>query len=60
MSTTIRLFFGKHVIQTNPSRFGERLFSDICLCRLCLKQEKKNAGFHVLSQGVPEGRSSEE
>ena len=29
---------GKHVIQTNPSKFDERLFSDIYLCRLRLKQ----------------------
>ena len=26
------------MIQTNPSKFDERLFSDIYLCRLCLKQ----------------------
>ena len=26
--TTIK-FLGKHVIQTNPSKFDERLFSDI-------------------------------
>ena len=29
---------GKHVIQTNLSKFEERLFSDKYLCRLCLKQ----------------------
>ena len=45
MSTTIRLIFGKHVIQTNPSKFGERLFSDIYLCRLCLKDERKMKDF---------------
>ena len=30
MDTTIK-FLGKHVIKTNPSKFDERLFSEICL-----------------------------
>ena len=29
------------MIQTNPSKFDERLFSDIYLCRLRLKQGKE-------------------
>ena len=37
MYTTLR-YLGKRVIQTNPSKFDERLFSDIYLCRLPLKQ----------------------
>ena len=37
---TILKFLGKRVIQTNPSKFDERLFSDIYLYRLCLKQRK--------------------
>ena len=37
MYTTIKVL-GKHAIQTNPSKFDERLFSDIYLCRLRLKQ----------------------
>ena len=37
MYTTLT-FLGKRVIQTNPSKFDERLFSDIYLCRLRLKQ----------------------
>ena len=32
---------GKRVIQTNLSKFDERLFSDIYLCRLCLKQGRE-------------------
>ena len=28
------------MIQTNPSKFDERLFSDIYLCRLRLKQRR--------------------
>ena len=40
MYTTLT-FLGKHVIQTNPSKFDERLFSDIYLCRLRLKQGRE-------------------
>ena len=43
------------MIQTNRSKFDEKVFSDIYLCRLHLK----NTGFYVLRQGAPEGRSSE-
>ena len=32
---------GKHVMQTNPSKFDERLFSAIYLCRLRLKQRRE-------------------
>ena len=32
---------GKRVIQTNPSKFDERLFSDIYLFRLRLKQGRE-------------------
>ena len=32
------MFLGKRVIQTHPSKFDERLFSDIYLRRLRLKQ----------------------
>ena len=52
-------FLGKHAIQTNPSKFDERLFSDIYLCILRLKQGREVQDFCVLRQGVPEGRSSE-
>ena len=39
-------FFGdKHVIQTNLSKFDERLFSDIYLCRQRLKQEREMQDF---------------
>ena len=34
-------FLGKRVIQTNPSKFDARLFSDIYLCRLRLKQGRE-------------------
>ena len=40
MYTTIK-FLGNNVIQTNPSKFAERLFSDIYLCRLQLKQGRE-------------------
>ena len=49
--------FRRHVIQTNPSKFDERLFSDIHLCRLRLNQGREIHDF-VLRQGVPDGRSS--
>ena len=38
---TILHFLGKHVIQTNLSKFDKRLFSDIYLSRLCLKQGRE-------------------
>ena len=57
MYTTMK-FVGKHVIQTNLSKFDERLFSGIYLFRLRLKQRREVPDF-VLRQGVPEGRSSE-
>ena len=44
MYTTIK-FLGKHVIQTNPSKFDERLFSDIYLCRLRLKPGREIQDF---------------
>ena len=37
MYTTVK-YLGKHVIKANPSQFYERLFSEICLWRLGLKQ----------------------
>ena len=47
MYTSIQhsVFLGKHVIQTNPFRFDERLFSDIYLCRLPLKQGREIEDF---------------
>ena len=38
-------FLGKDVIQTNTSKFDERLFSDIYLCRLRLKQGRERQDF---------------
>ena len=38
--TTIT-FLGKHAIQTNPSKFDGKLFSDKYLCRLRLKQGRE-------------------
>ena len=40
-------FLGKHVIQTNPSRFDEMLFLDGYLCRLRFETRKRNTGFYV-------------
>ena len=39
------VFLGRHVIQTYPSKFDERLFSDIYLCRLRLKQGREIQDF---------------
>ena len=53
-----------HVIKTNPSKFDERLYSEIHLWRLHLKQGllalqiTRNTGFYIFRQGVPEGCSS--
>ena len=44
MYTTIK-FLGKHVIQTNPCKFDLRLFSDIYLCRLRLKEVREIQDF---------------
>ena len=53
-------FLGKHVIETNQSKFDERLFSDIIIfVQITFETRKRNTGFYVLRQGVPGGRSSE-
>ena len=57
MYTTLKVL-GKRVIQTNPSKFDESLFSNIYLSRLCLKQVREMHDY-ILRQGVPKGRSSE-
>ena len=44
MYTTITKL-GKHVIQTSPSKFDERLISDIYLCRWHLKQGREIQDF---------------
>ena len=49
-------YLGKHIFQTNPPKFDERLFS----VRHTFVQTTFETGFYVLRQGVPEGRSSEE
>ena len=46
MYTTIT-FLGKHVIQTNLSKFDEGLFSGIYLVRLRLKQGREIQDFMV-------------
>ena len=45
MDTQQSDFFGKHVFETSPSKFDERLFSDIYLCRLRLKQGREMQDF---------------
>ena len=55
MYTTIT-FLGKHVFQTNPSKFDEKLFSDIFV-QITFETRKRKTGFYVLRQGVPEGLS---
>ena len=50
MYTTIK-FVGNNVIQTNPSIFDERLFSDIYLCRLRLKQGREIQDFMFWGRG---------
>ena len=44
MYTTLKVL-GKRVIQTNRSKFDKRLFSDIYLCRLRLKQGREIRDF---------------
>ena len=40
------------MIQTNPSKFDERLFSDIYLCKLRLKQGREIHDFIFLGREV--------
>ena len=57
---TTLTFLGKHVIQTNPSKFDERLFSDIYICAdYVSNREEKYRILCFEAVGVPEGRSSE-
>ena len=57
---TTLTFLGKHVIQTNPSKFDERLFSDIYICAdYVSNREEKYRILCFEAGGVPEGRSSE-
>ena len=44
MYTTIT-FLVKHVIQTNLSKFNERLYAGIYMCRLRLKQGREIQDF---------------
>ena len=45
MYTTIKLL-GKHVIQTNPSKFDDSLFSDIIIfVQITFETRKRNTGF---------------
>ena len=57
VDTTIKCL-GKHVSHTNPCKFHDRLFSDICADYVSTR--KRNTGFYVLRLGVPEGHSSGE
>ena len=47
-------FLGKRLIQTNPSKFDKRLFSDVYLCRLHLKHGKENLHDFILRESVLE------
>ena len=47
------------MIQTNQSKFHERLFSDIIFVQITFQTRKRNTVFYVLRHGVPEGRSIE-
>ena len=39
-------FLGKHVIETNQSKFDERLFSDIIIfVQITFETRKRNTGF---------------
>ena len=49
MYTTIK-FLGKHLMQTNLSKFDERLFSALYLCRLRLKQGREMQDFMLLGR----------
>ena len=48
---------GKHVIQTNPSKFDEKVI--VIFVQITFETRKRNTGFYVLRQGAPEGCSSE-
>ena len=56
MYTTLT-FVGKRVIQTNPSKFDEKVI--VIFVQITFETRKRNTGFYVLRQGVPEGCSSE-
>ena len=51
-------FLCKRVIKTNPSNFDERLFSENMFVQIMFETRKRNTGFYILRQGVPEGCSS--
>ena len=58
ISTTLKRL-GKHVTQTNPSKFDEMLFSGKYLCLLRLKQGREIQGFMLFfeagcSRGLPQ------
>ena len=57
MYTTLKCL-GKLVIQINPSKFDEVILRHIFV-QFTFETRKRNTGFYVLRQGVPEGRSSE-
>ena len=46
------------MIQTHPSKFDEVILRHIFV-QITFETRKRNTGFYVLRQGVPEGRSSE-
>ena len=48
------------MIQTNPSRFDKKVILMHMFVQITFESRKRNTGFYVLRQGVPEGRSSED
>ena len=52
MYTTIKVS-GKHVIQTNPSKFAEVILRHIFV-QITFETRKRNTRFYVLRQGVPQ------
>ena len=48
----------KHMMQTNPFKFAEVNLRHIFV-QITFETRKRNTGFYVLRQGVPDGRASE-
>ena len=47
------------MIQTYPSKFDKKVILRHIFVQITFETKKRNTGFYVLRQGVPEGRSSE-
>ena len=48
------------MIQTNLSRFDKKVIFMHIFVQITFQTSKRNTGFYVLRQGVPDGHSSED